>query len=237
MFCNNGLHSDVKVIDFGLSQKYCHNDRLHETSGTIYTMAPEVLRGDYDEVADIWSLGVITFMLLSSSLPFFGGERSRVANKILAGQFKMIGPRWKKVSEESKEFVRHLLVRNPGDRPSATEALREDWISSSLLIDDDDDELLDNVQASMEVFSNHYCKLKRLALMVIAHKATSEEIGYLRCIFDRYDRSHHGMIMYEDFHESLQAFGYNEEDIPKMFNRCDLDGTGIIHYSTYRFSN
>jgi serine/threonine protein kinase len=65
----------VKIIDFGLGKKYAQNEHQHDAVGTVYTMAPEVLLGDYDNKVDLWSCGVIAFMLLSSSLPFYGKTR------------------------------------------------------------------------------------------------------------------------------------------------------------------
>ena len=55
----------VKIIDFGLSKKYASDTFLHDTVGTVYTMAPELLKGGYTNLVDCWSLGVILFMLLS----------------------------------------------------------------------------------------------------------------------------------------------------------------------------
>lgn len=74
MFGHPSTYS-VKVIDFGLSRKYAMKEHLHDTVGTVYTMAPEVLKGDYTSKVDMWSIGVIAFMLLSSSLPFYGKNR------------------------------------------------------------------------------------------------------------------------------------------------------------------
>lgn len=74
MFGHPSTYS-VKVIDFGLSRKYATKEHLHDTVGTVYTMAPEVLQGDYTSQVDMWSIGVIAFMLLSSSMPFYGKNR------------------------------------------------------------------------------------------------------------------------------------------------------------------
>eukprot|EP00957_Ditylum_brightwellii_P053403 4046990-Ditylum_brightwellii.AAC.1 len=68
--------SEVKLIDFGLSAKYGPEDPvMSDGVGTIYTMAPEVLKGKYTSQADIWSIGVLAYMLLSSQVPFFGTKR------------------------------------------------------------------------------------------------------------------------------------------------------------------
>ena len=200
-------------------------------------MAPEVIRGDYDSKADLWSIAVIAFMLLSSQMPFYGKDQNVVIKKILSGKYRMLGRSWQKVSEEGKNFVRSLLVYDPNDRPSAGTALKHNWISQVFSNDsthssDQELEEMENAMASIETFAD-YSKLKKLALMVIAHKSTSQEIGFLRRIFDKYDKDHNGMIGREEFQEGLEGFGYGEAEIEKMFTACDLDGTGIIHYSEY----
>lgn len=69
MFASSDPDAEVKIIDFGLSAKFAASTYLHETVGTVYTMAPELLRGKgYGKAIDVWSLGICSFMLLSSSM-------------------------------------------------------------------------------------------------------------------------------------------------------------------------
>ena len=156
--------------------------------------------------------------------------------KIINCDFTMRGRKWKRVSNESRKFVIELLVVDPSERPSASEAMQMDWIKQIISPDSihaSDEDLIDKMdcaQASIEAFAS-YSKLKRLALMVIAHKATNKEIGVLRKIFNKYDRSHKGMITLAEFKETSASYGYEEEELEHMFTSCDLDGTGIIHYS------
>ena len=75
LFVSDHPKSEIKLIDFGLSKVYGDNAQLTDGVGTIYTMAPEVLKGNYSQTADIWSIGVIAYMLLSSQMPFYGRKR------------------------------------------------------------------------------------------------------------------------------------------------------------------
>lgn len=75
MFANKSPHAEVKVIDFGLSKKYGLDETMHDAVGTVYSMSPELLRGEYTAKADVWSVGVLAFMALSSSMPFYGNSR------------------------------------------------------------------------------------------------------------------------------------------------------------------
>jgi serine/threonine protein kinase len=76
MFESNKPDAEINLIDFGLSKKYGPNEKyMREGVGTIYTMAPQVLQGVYTSKADLWSIGVISFMLLSSEKPFYSRKR------------------------------------------------------------------------------------------------------------------------------------------------------------------
>lgn len=171
--------AEIKLIDFGLSKKYiADSPRLYESVGTIYTIAPEVLEGEYTAQADVWSLGVIAYMLLSSELPFPGSSGPEIAEKIIKSDYSFSGEAWETNSKESKDFISALLVKNPDKRLTANQALRVPWLDSDFVKKDDkvDDVIRYQIKRSLKRFAN-YSKLKRLALMVIAHKSTPKEIG------------------------------------------------------------
>jgi calcium-dependent protein kinase len=225
----------VKVIDFGLSKKYSQEEHLHETVGTVYTMAPEVLKGDYDNKCDVWSMGVIAFMLLSSSLPFYGKTRQQVVRKVLHGKYGFKGHRWKPISSEAKEFVMDCLVSNASRRKSAAQMLKHPFILKNI----DQDRigevgfaLMDSVAATIQTFAE-YERVKKLALLVVAHKSTEEEIGFLRKVFNSFDENLDGEVSLPEFKEGLRAYHYEEEDLERMFVAMDLDGTGRVHYSEF----
>jgi calcium-dependent protein kinase len=121
--------AEVKLIDFGLSKVYGDNHELTEGVGTIYTMAPEVLKGNYTAQADIWSVGVIAYMLLSSQMPFYGRKRRHIVEQILNCQFDFRGRRWKRISDQAKAFVEDLLVLDPEDRLDAQSAMSCSWLN------------------------------------------------------------------------------------------------------------
>lgn len=129
LFVNDSPKAEVKLIDFGLSKVYGDNAQLTEGVGTIYTMAPEVLKGNYTTKADVWSIGVIAYMLLSSQMPFYGRKRRHIVEQILNCQFDFRGRRWKKISDQAKTFIEDLLVLDPDDRLEAQNALSCTWLN------------------------------------------------------------------------------------------------------------
>jgi serine/threonine protein kinase len=129
LFVNDSPKSEIKLIDFGLSKVYGDNTQLTDGVGTIYTMAPEVLKGNYSQKADVWSIGVITYMLLSSQMPFYGRKRRHIVEQILNCQFDFRGRRWKRISDQAKAFVEELLVLDPEERDNAQTALSCTWLN------------------------------------------------------------------------------------------------------------
>lgn len=118
----------VKLIDWGFS---CLIDpqrirKLHRSCGTLIYIAPEVLNQDYDEKADIWSCGIVLYILLSGSPPFEGKYKDIISG-VKKGQYNFKYQVWQDISEEAKDLVRKMLSINPEKRPAAREVLDFPW--------------------------------------------------------------------------------------------------------------
>jgi len=135
-------HGIIKVIDFGLATRYLSSEKKQMTDrvGTLYSMAPQVLQGIYDQKCDIWSVGVVAYILLSGGRrPFWGPEfipwehrKQLMVDKIMRCKYEpMIGTQWRRISEEGKLFCQALLKMNPKKRPGADQALNHVWLTSS----------------------------------------------------------------------------------------------------------
>ena len=129
MFESTAPDAEVKLIDFGLAQRYGKNQRFTDKVGTVYTMSPQVIKGDYDKQADMWSIGVVTYMLLVGDMPFGGSTRKEMAKKIVAGKYSMEGKKWKTISKEAKDFIKKCLQMEPKLRYTADQALKSPWLS------------------------------------------------------------------------------------------------------------
>jgi len=127
-----GTNNDViKISDFGLSKDF-GQENLKTSCGTPDYVAPEVLRGTtYDHSVDIWSVGVITYILLCGFPPFYGTTDQQIFNKILRAEYDYPSPDWDNISSEAKSFIDALLVLNPNDRPTAEQCLESPWIVTS----------------------------------------------------------------------------------------------------------
>jgi len=122
----------VKIADFGLSKDFSTASVMQTCCGSPSYVAPEVLGGGvYDTACDIWSLGVITYVLLSGFLPFFADTQQELFDRIMDGQFEFDQDVWDDVSDEAKDFVTQCLTLEPSERPSAATLLKHPWIASS----------------------------------------------------------------------------------------------------------
>lgn len=118
----------VKIADFGLSKDF-GEEQLQTSCGTPDYVAPEVLLGEpYDMSVDIWSIGVITYVLLCGFPPFYGEAQKELFENIMSGSYDFPDPEWTEVSQEAKDFIRHILVVDPTKRYTAEECLADPWI-------------------------------------------------------------------------------------------------------------
>lgn len=123
-----GLDGEIKLIDFGLSAQTKKN--MKETVGTPYYVAPEVLEGKYDQKCDVWSLGVIMYVLLCGYLPFQGDTQDKVFKKIINSEWDFHHKEWKQVSLEAKDLVKQLLEKDISKRLSSADALKHEWFEN-----------------------------------------------------------------------------------------------------------
>jgi len=130
LFSTSDPDAQLKLIDFGISKHLSKG--LTEVIGTPYTIAPEVFAGKYDELCDMWSVGVLAYLVLSGDAPFGGCDYESlptVKDRILHGAYAF-EPKcaWDSVSDEAKDLIRRLLVTDPKKRPTAREALQSEWL-------------------------------------------------------------------------------------------------------------
>jgi len=125
-------HMIIKISDFGLSKMFSAGEVLKTACGTPDYAAPEVLSsaGSYSNAVDMWSVGVITYVLLCGYPPFYAKEQRELFTQILNADYEFPEEDWDSVSEEAHDFIRKLLVVDPNQRMTATEALHHPWLEN-----------------------------------------------------------------------------------------------------------
>nr|XP_015223855.1 PREDICTED: myosin light chain kinase 3 isoform X1 [Lepisosteus oculatus] len=131
ILCVNNTGNQIKIIDFGLARKYKPREKLKVNFGTPEFLAPEVVNYDYVSFpTDMWSVGVITYMLLSGLSPFLGDNDTETMNNILHGNWDFDAEAFENVSSEAKDFISRLLVLERSSRLSASGCMKHEWLNN-----------------------------------------------------------------------------------------------------------
>ncbi|XP_012589737.1 PREDICTED: myosin light chain kinase family member 4 [Condylura cristata] len=134
ILCVNRDAKQIKIIDFGLARRYKPREKLKVNFGTPEFLAPEVVNYDFVSFpTDMWSVGVITYMLLSGLSPFLGDTDVETLNNILACRWDLEEEEFRDLSDEGREFISKLLIKEKSWRISASEALKHPWLSDHKL--------------------------------------------------------------------------------------------------------
>eukprot|EP00210_Caulerpa_lentillifera_P002369 g2272.t2 len=227
-----GAHSILKCTDFGLSAFFSADDKCSDIVGSAFYVAPEVLKRSYGPQADIWSCGVILYILLSGYPPFWGQTENQIFDAVRKAELDFSENPWPKISESAKDCVRRMLEKSPRRRATAKEILRHEW-------------LRENGVASTEAISNGVVdriksfsamnNMKKIALQVIASNLPPEEIEGLRQLFESIDTDKSGTITVDELRAGLVKKGtrIKESELQDIMNAADVDGDGTIDYQEF----
>jgi calcium-dependent protein kinase len=192
----------IKLIDFGTSV-YLKSDHLTQELGTIYYIAPEVFKGNYNEKADIWSTGIILYTMLCGHPPFRGNKEDDIKNKILDGVIEFSAKEFENVSRGAIEFIKELLNYAPNKRPTCEEALNHPWLRK-MLNSDSRDNILDRRIIQNLIKFQSVISLQKASLAFMANQlGHSEEIKKIKDEFDKIDINKDGMISKEELLECI----------------------------------
>lgn len=128
----NDENEIVKIADFGLSKIFNDEEELMTSCGTPGYVAPEVLMCEsYDKSVDMWGIGIITYILLAGYPPFYAEDDTALFEKIMNAEFDFDDDCWDDVSALAKDFIEHLLVKDPKERYTADQAVNHPWLKSN----------------------------------------------------------------------------------------------------------
>ncbi len=231
LFANKTENSLLKAIDFGLSVFFKPGERFSEIVGSPYYMAPEVLKRNYGPEIDVWSAGVILYILLCGVPPFWAETEQGVAQAILRGNLDFRREPWPKVSDSAKSLVRHMLEPDPKERYNAQQVLDHPWLQNAKK---NSNVPLDAVRSRLKQFAAMN-KLKRKALQIIAEHLEGDEIEGLRDMFQMMDTDNSGAITFEKLKAGLIQIGSHltEAEVQLLMDAADVDGNGSLDYGEF----
>ncbi|MED6209122.1 Calcium-dependent protein kinase 33 [Stylosanthes scabra] len=219
----------LKATDFGLSVFIDEGKVYRDIVGSAYYVAPEVLRRRYGKEIDVWSAGVILYILLSGVPPFWAETEKGIFDAILEGHIDFESAPWPSISNSAKDLVRKMLTQDPKKRITSAQVLEHPWIREG---GNASDKPIDSAVLSRMKQFRAMNKLKKLALKVIAENLSEEEIQGLKAMFTNIDTDNSGTITYEELRAGLQRLGskLTEAEVRQLMDAADVDGNGSIDY-------
>ena len=218
----------VKLIDFG-SCEILTNTKLttNYKVGSPSYIAPEILNGeDYDYCCDIWSLGVLMYYLLCGNKPFVGNSEEEIYKAIKTKELKFKDKLWDTISNEAKNLIKSMLVKNKKKRININQALHSDWINNNININNqkqihDEKNFKEKIIANILKFKN-INQIQLLALFYVIHNRIdfnkNDEIKQITKEFYFYDKDGDGKLSEEEFYQLLLDGGVTKEDLNHVIN-------------------
>ena len=233
LFLNKDENSPIKIIDFGLSKIFgeynnIKNNQMSTKVGTAYYVSPEVLQGKYDEKCDIWSAGVILYILLSGNPPFNGANDNEIYKKISLKKFDFPPKYFDNISNEAKDLISKMLCE-PEQRLTAQEVLNHEWLLKNAPNSKGNLENL-NIQHLKNYSSTN--KLKKAILTFIASRLQEYEVENLRKNFEEIDLNKDGTITLDEMKNCMNKF-CGDKNVEELFKSFDTDGTGKLGYTEF----
>ncbi|XAR73074.1 Non-specific serine/threonine protein kinase [Bertholletia excelsa] len=232
LLVNKDNDFSLKAIDFGLSVFFKPGQVFTDVVGSPYYVAPEVLLKHYGPKADVWTAGVILYILLSGVPPFWAETQQGIFDEVLKGDIDFESEPWPQISESAKDLIRKMLCSRPSERLTAHEVLCHSWMSENGVTPD---EALDPAVVSRMKQFSAMNNLKKLALRVIAESLSEEEIAGLRGMFTAMDTDNSGAITFDELKAGLRGLGSTLEDteIRDLMDAADVDNDGTIDYGEF----
>ena len=225
--------SSIKIIDFGLAY-ISKAKRLKDKVGSIFYISPEVLSSSYSEKCDMWSCGVIAYVMLTGVPPFDGSTNGEITDKIMRINYDFNQPVWKIHSAESRDFIQNLLCPE-SRRMSAAEALRHPWISN-IEIPSPCKEVFQPVLQSLKQFHCNNKLKEAVFAYIVSQCVTHHDTQELKKVFLSIDKNGDGKISSAEllvYYRRFMGSEFNEEDVTEIMNQVDSGRTGYIDYSEF----
>ena len=238
----NGCHP-IKIIDFGTAKIFSKEKRETLLIGSAYYIAPEVLDRNYTEKCDIWSCGVIMYILLTGRPPFGGNTDMEIMQKIKTGKFDLTKYPWGIISKEAKDLIKDLLQLNPGQRLSAEKALKHPWFQTKQVkqIESMNNLTKHNTIKLVENLTKYRSDniLRCAVIAYLVHNNTQlKEAHEAIKLFNQIDENGDGRITKEELYNGLQHYLDKKGDelkneVELIFSHIDADHNGFIEYEEF----
>jgi calcium-dependent protein kinase len=232
---------DIKIIDFGCSKIFCKDlDDNIGLKGSANYIAPEVLENNQEEISDIWSCGVVMYILLSGKMPFGGDNDLEILNNVKKGKFSLEISEFNIISNSAIDLIKGLMTYNAKERLTAKSALKHPWFkknnSSFINFNLKEFPIAKEVLENLLNF-NANGKFQQAVITFIVHNLIkSEDINDLRHIFKIIDSDNDGRISIKDISNAFLLVldkRLNNSEIENLMKAVDHDNNGYIEYEEF----
>ncbi|KAK6787898.1 hypothetical protein RDI58_016423 [Solanum bulbocastanum] len=228
LYANANENAQLKAIDFGLSIFFEPGQRFGEIVGSPYYMAPEVLRRNYGLEVDVWSAGVILYILLCGVPPFWAETEEGIAHAIVKGTIDFNRDPWPRVSDEAKDLVKGMLDANPYNRFTVEEVLDHHWIQNADKVSNVC--LGEGVRAKIKQFTLMN-KFKKKVLRVVADNLPQDQVHNIKQMFYKMDTDKNGNLSFQELKDGLYMMDQTvaEPELHLLMDAADVDGNGMLN--------
>jgi calcium-dependent protein kinase len=190
------------LIDFGLARHFEAGKKMKTWAVTPFYAAPEILaKKGYTESVDVWSLGVITYIMLCGEPPFYGDNDEQIFKKVKNGKLDFSQGVWRSVTKDAPDFIMKCLTRDPSKRPSPQELLHFNWVVKGESAAEN--KLTETAASSLKKFQRRN-KLQQSALLLIAKHLPQMQVDKLQGIFEDLDEEQKGFITMDQLKSALE---------------------------------
>ena len=233
---NGLLH--VKLIDFGTAKLFNEKYKNKALVGSSYYIAPEVIRGKYDEACDLWSIGVIMYILLTGSPPFNGESEDEILRSVSIGKYDTTLDTYKTLSNNAKDLITKLLRFNPAERITAKDALMHPWFKTAEFTNSYSINSINSASAQAMIKNLEKYKSNNIIKCAVIAYLVHQNINIKECVnasklFTEIDLNKDGKLEKNELEYAITKYcGSNNNQaklkVDTIFRNIDTDDNGYI---------
>jgi calcium-dependent protein kinase len=230
----------IKICDFGTSKMFEKGAVERKLVGSSYYIAPEVLKKHYNEKCDVWSCGVIMYILLSARPPFGGEDDNEIMERVATGKYDLESPPFNKLSKNSIDLIKRLLTMDPEQRISAEQALNHPWFkefkSQEIYNRINDSDTIKNLIGNLKKYRRTSIIQETALAYLVHHFPQIKDVVNSCKLFNQIDKSGDGKITKAELLRGLSERYKSdtlEADVEEIYKNLDMDNNGYIGYEEF----
>ena len=230
----------IKVCDFGTSKMFEKGIVERRVVGSSYYIAPEVLNKSYNEKCDIWSCGVIMYILLSQRPPFGGKDDYEIMETVKTGKYDLSSPPFDKISDSAKDLIQKCLTMDSNKRITAEEAINHPWFktnqSKELFNKVKDTNIIKELIENLKRYKRTSVIQETALAYLVRHFPHIKDVVNACKIFNQIDNDDDGRITKDELFKGINALYQSstlQKDIDEIFKNLDMDNDGFIGYEEF----